>query len=55
MSMKFALIHQEKARHSIGFMTRLLGVSRAGYYAWVKRQGTTSRRVMKPIEWRAFS
>ena len=42
MSMKFALIHQEKARHSIGFMTRLLGVSRAGYYAWVKRQGTTT-------------
>ena len=40
--MKFALIHQEKARHSIGFMTRLLGVSRAGYYAWVKRQGTTT-------------
>ena len=42
MSMKFALSHQEKARHSIGFMTRLLGVSRAGYYAWVKRQGTTT-------------
>jgi transposase InsO family protein len=48
VSVKFGLIHEEKARHTIGLMTRLLEVSRAGYYAWVKRQGsrapTASRR-----------
>ena len=40
--MKFQLIHEEKARYTIGLMTRLLGVSRAGYYAWLKRQGVTT-------------
>ena len=42
MSLKFTLIHAEKANHTIGMMTRVLQVSRAGYYAWVKRQGTVS-------------
>ena len=37
MSEKFTLIHAEKANHTIGMMTRVLQVSRAGYYAWVKR------------------
>lgn len=40
--MKFQLIHEEKANHTIGLMTRLLRVSRAGYYAWAKRQGATT-------------
>ncbi|QUY63952.1 Transposase (plasmid) [Gulosibacter molinativorax] len=42
VSVKFQLIHEEKAHHTIGLMTRLLKVSRAGYYAWAKRQGTTT-------------
>jgi transposase InsO family protein len=36
---KFTLMHAEKANHSVGFMARLLGVSRAGYYAWASRLG----------------
>ena len=42
MSEKFTLMHAEKANHTIGLMARLLEVSRAGYYAWAKRQGTLS-------------
>lgn len=42
MSEKFALIHAEKANHTIALMTRLLEVSRPGYYAWVERQGRCS-------------
>lgn len=42
MSEKFTLMHAEKAHHTIGLMARLLEVSRAGYYAWVKRLGTVS-------------
>src|SRR5699024_476901 len=39
VSEKFTLMHAEKANHTIGFMARLLGVSRAGYYAWLDRLG----------------
>lgn len=49
MSEKFTLIHAEKATFTIELMARLLGVSRAGYYAWVRRRDTlpaaTARRV----------
>lgn len=49
MSEKFTLMHAEKATFTIELMARLLGVSRAGYYAWAKRLGTvsptTARRV----------
>ena len=49
MSEKFTLMHAEKATFTIELMARLLGVSRAGYYAWAKRRGTlpptTVRRV----------
>lgn len=41
MSEKFALMAAEKAHHAVEFMARLLGVSRAGYYAWVKRGGSS--------------
>ena len=40
MTDKFTLIHAEKATHSVELMTRLLDVSRAGYYSWVKRRDT---------------
>ena len=42
MSEKFTLMHAEKAHHTIEFMARLLGVSRAGYYAWARRLDTLS-------------
>lgn len=42
MSEKFTLMHAEKATFTIELMARLLGVSRAGYYAWVRRGDTPS-------------
>lgn len=41
--MSFALIAAEKAHHSVSQMARVLGVSRAGYYAWAGR-GPSLRR-----------
>ena len=35
--MKFAFIHAEKALYSVATLCRLLGVTRQGYYAFVKR------------------
>ena len=50
MTDKFTLIHAEKATHSVGLMTRLLHVSRAGYYSWVKRGDTTSPAATRRAE-----
>jgi putative transposase len=35
--MTFRLIDQEKAHHAVSLLCRVLGVSRAGYYAWTRR------------------
>jgi putative transposase len=35
--MTFRLIDQEKAHYAVSLLCRVLGVSRAGYYAWTKR------------------
>jgi putative transposase len=35
--MRFRLIEEEKSRHRISRLARVLGVSRAGYHAWRKR------------------
>ena len=40
--MNFRLIAEEKPHHPVSRLTRVLGVSRAGFYAWQKR--TPSRR-----------
>jgi transposase InsO family protein len=34
---KFAFVDAEKANHSVSCMCRVLGLSRAGYYAWLRR------------------
>lgn len=47
MSDKFTLMHAEKANYGLEFMARLLGVSRAGYYAWATRRGTLSPAVAR--------
>jgi len=41
--MSFALIAAEKVHHSVSLLARVLGVSRAGYYAWAGR-GPSLRR-----------
>ncbi len=35
--MKFALIDEEKSHHAVSRMSRVLGVTAAGYHAWKKR------------------
>ena len=50
MTDKFTLIHAEKATHTVELMTRLLDVSRAGYYAWVKRGDTPSPAATRRAE-----
>jgi len=47
VSEKFMLIHAEKASFAIELMARLLKVSRAGYYAWAKRQDTPPASVQR--------
>lgn len=47
VSGKSTLIHAEKATFTIELMARLLGVSRAGYNAWVKRLGTLSEQAAR--------
>src|SRR4029453_17077597 len=33
----YRLIDQEKAHHAVSRLARVLGVARAGYYAWARR------------------
>jgi putative transposase len=37
----FAFIQQEKATHHIATLSRVLGVSPSGYYAWFERPPST--------------
>ena len=42
--MTFRLIDQEKAHHAVSLLCRVLGVSRAGYYAWTRRPPSVRAR-----------
>ncbi len=46
--MTFRLIEAEKAQHSVSLLCSVLGVTRAGYYAW--RQRGPSRRALGDAE-----
>jgi putative transposase len=46
--MTFRLIDQEKAHHAVSLLCRVLGVSRAGYYAWTRRPA--SQRAVQDAE-----
>lgn len=38
--MKYRLIHQERQWYGVGALCRAMGVSRGGYWAWVRRKPT---------------
>jgi putative transposase len=42
--MIFRLIDQEKPHHAVSLLCRVLGVSRAGYYAWMRRPPSARAR-----------
>jgi putative transposase len=42
--MRFALIDEERTHHTVSRLASVLGVSRAGYYAWKKRGPSARRR-----------
>lgn len=46
--MRFAFVHAEKASYPIAAMCRLLGLSRQGYYAYVK--GRSSPRIASELQ-----
>jgi hypothetical protein len=43
-AMIFRLIDQENAHHAVSLLCRVLGVSRAGYYAWMRRPPSARAR-----------
>jgi putative transposase len=42
--MKYRLIEEEKSRHSVSRLARVLGVTRAGYHAWKRRAPSARSR-----------
>lgn len=42
--MKFAWMKDHRSRFSVPFMSRMLGVSPSGFYAWLKRRPSARRR-----------
>ena len=56
--MSFRLIEAEKAEHRVSRLCSVLGVTRAGYYAWRRRPPSSRRRrdlELKPLLQAAFS
>lgn len=42
--MRFAFVQAEKAHHAVGALCRAVGVSRPGFYAWLKREPSAHAR-----------
>ena len=52
--MCFRLIDAEKAQHAVSRLCEVLGVSRAGYYAWTTRFAAGDAWLRgKPLAWPA--
>jgi putative transposase len=53
VAMTFRLIDQEKPHHAVSLLCRVLGVSRAGFYAWTRRRpsarATSDQVLLKQI------
>lgn len=51
--MKYAYVKQQRGRHSILTLCRTLGVSRSGYYSWLKREVSpgqlANRKILRQI------
>ncbi|MGH8272698.1 MAG: hypothetical protein ACRES9_00345, partial [Gammaproteobacteria bacterium] len=42
--MKYAFIRREHEAHSLSVLCRVLGVSRSGYYEWLRREPSAHSR-----------
>ena len=44
--MKYGFVRAENALHGVPVLCRVLGVSRSGYYAWLKREPSARASVI---------
>lgn len=52
--MRYRLIAEEKSHHPVSRLARVLGVTRAGYYAWMKRPASAHSSADERLKKRIF-